>query len=461
LKNYISVNAKYYKKHRALKIQEHNNRISAIDYLLPKTEYKNITDTNLVDEFNKYYKQQQQIQAKRKSYTKKNGNAIVEMVVALSEEMALQYLNQVNGEELLFKGFKQFQQDIEDRYGFKGLQVSLHTDEGYVDVNENIKYNIHAHLTFLNFDFQTEKTVLANLKRNDWSAMQDIAEDSFKKIGLDFIRGEKKEIASKDHLERNEYILKKQNIQLKEQEKQLNQIIDTIASKEAKLSSLKTSVASLKTKREEVESLDIDIAQKKSIYADITKEQKDIREQQKILREEIKQLKIQKKEYSTNLLNINKQIKKDTDKIIEYASISSLIGTKVDPNRLAPAITKTLQKYTNYQFIAKVENENIQLKEQITQKDTEISNRDNHIETINQEKTSLLEKIKTFAGEKKQISDVVDTIKQKLSEYTNKIKEQAKKLDLYEKVFKKYGIDIEKELSIFKNKKSKDFSPDF
>lgn len=396
MNNYISVNAKYYKRTRIQRIHNHNTRVSKIDYLLPKTEYKNITDTNLIDTFNTHFNQQIEIQARRKSYTKKNGNTVLEMVVALSEEQALYYLNKDNGEELLFKGYKQFQKDIEDKYGFKGLQISLHTDEGYIDENGNTKYNIHAHLTFLNFDFENEKTVLGYLKREDWANMQDLAASSFNTVGLDFIRGKKKEIASKDHLERNEYILQKQNIKLKEQEKQLNSINDKITNKEAQISTLKTSITNLKTKREEVKLLDIDIVDKKAKYADITKEQKDIREQQKVLRDEIKELKEQKKEHSTNLLNINKQIKKDTDKIVDYVTVSTMLGEKVDTNRLAPAITKTLQKYSNYQFIAKVENENTQLKQVILKRNEVISNQDTHIESIKQEKTSLLEKLSLF-----------------------------------------------------------------
>ena len=446
MNNYICVNANYYKKDRIEKIQLHNTRVSDIDYLLPKTDYKNITDTQLEDEFEKYFNQQIEVQARRKSFTKKNGNTVLEMVVSLSEEKAIHYLNQEDGEQKLFAGYQQFQKDIEDVYGFKGLQVSLHTDEGYIDESGNTKYNIHAHLTFLNFNFKEEKTVLGYLKKDDWQDMQDVAANAFKKIGLDFKRGKKKVLATKDHLERNEYILKQQNKKLQEQERRLHSVAEEIALKQDTLQSLKETVTELKEKRKETTQLDVEIDEKKRIYAEITAEQKTLRDEQKQINSDIKELKAKKQEISMEIANIDSLIKQDTKKIIEYATTSTLLGDKIDSNKLAPAITKTLQKYSNYKFIAKVEEENKQLKSTIQNKDETLLQQDQYIQTVNKENQSLLEKIKTFVTEKKQIVDSVNSLKESINGYVQKIKEQTKKINLYESIFKKHNIDLEKEI---------------
>ncbi len=465
MKNYICVNAKYYKSTRASKIEAHNKRLSSIDYLLKKSDYKNITDTNLIEKFNEYYNKQKSIQAKRKCYTRKNGNSIIEMVVALSEHQALHYLNQANGEKLIFKGLQQFQRDLEKTYGFKGLQISLHTDEGYVDVENKTKYNIHAHLTFLNFDFENEKTVLGYLKIKDWQDMQDLAAKSFQSVGLDFIRGKKKEVATKDHLERNEYILKKQHLQLKELNTQLDSITSEITLKNTKLETLKQGVKDLKVKREETKSLDIAIEDKKKIYSSISSEQSELREQQKVLRDEIKELESKKKEHSTTITNISKQIISDTNKIINYSTDSGIFSDSIDSNKLAPAIQKTLKKYSNYTFIAKTEKENLELKQQlnttIKQKDEVIANKDTTIENLQQENQSFFSQIKSFGFYKTKIKEAVDDLKTKLIQYKNKIKEQTKLIANYETIFQKHNIDIDTELKSLKKQKSKEFSPDF
>ncbi len=76
--------------------------------------------------------------------------------------------------------------------------------------NGNVKYNVHAHVIFLNYDFDKSKTVLRSLYKKDWANMQDVAQKSFNTHNLDFIRGVPKEETKKEHLERNDYILQEQ-----------------------------------------------------------------------------------------------------------------------------------------------------------------------------------------------------------------------------------------------------------
>ncbi len=107
-------------------------------------------------------------------------------------------------------------------FAFEPISIFLHTDEGYINPMGEVKYNIHAHVDFLNFDFKKEKTVLRNLRKKDWGDIQDLAQVSFQKKDLDFIRGTKKLDNTKDHLNRNDYISYKQEREINQNNSTLN-----------------------------------------------------------------------------------------------------------------------------------------------------------------------------------------------------------------------------------------------
>lgn len=118
MRNYISVNAKHYKKDSLEKTSNHNLRISKIDYLLPKenVKYKNkniffdenfkIFDLDKIGktkqgardivnlQFAKLQIFKEEVRKKNKSYIRKNEATLVEFVVALSREQALKYLEE-------------------------------------------------------------------------------------------------------------------------------------------------------------------------------------------------------------------------------------------------------------------------------------------------------------------------------------------------------------------------------
>ena len=95
-------------------------------------------------------------------------------------------------------GFDKFAKDMKQKYGFTPLQISLHCDEGHVE-NEVVKLNVHAHVTFFNYDFEKERSVLRNLHKQDFRDIQDLAQKSFQSVNLDFKRGVGKEITGKKH----------------------------------------------------------------------------------------------------------------------------------------------------------------------------------------------------------------------------------------------------------------------
>ncbi len=358
MRNYISVNAKYYKETRIRKIVNHNSRTSDVNYLLPD-EHKKYENKSIIYDFNNNVVEanndkrielfNQALDKKTKimhdkGYYKKGNNELLEMVVSLSEEQAKHYLdNDID----LMQGYNKFMENMLTHYGLKPLSVDLHCDEGYINENGKVKYNIHAHCVFHNFDFEKQKTILRTLKKSDWELMQDIASVSFLDNNLKFIRGEAKEDNSLKHLERNDFIAKKQNakilennMKILEQSKALEQLQNTIQNLQTTINTKNEEVDEITSQIEHQKALrkatskrvDLLINEKKEIYEEISKEQKVLR-----------QLKKDKKQEITTLKGFKKRIEGDVNKIIDFAK-----GTfKLDENKLNKAITFTLKKYAN------------------------------------------------------------------------------------------------------------------
>lgn len=325
-RNLLSVSLKYYKAAEIERIVNHNNRLSEIDYLLEKENilfdnvdviYKHFDDDNInnkylynagdyenqkdqINEYNlknenngdllrfetlKLLNKKKQIQAKNKSYTKKSENEIVEMVISLSEEQAKSYLE--NGVDLT-KGFDKFAMDLEEKYGFTPIGLSLHLDEGYIsaydDIENNIKkgdvkYNIHAHLVVLNFDFDKERSVLRNMKKQDMRDLQDLCQNSFQSVNLDFKRGVSKLETGKDHVEKQEFVINKLNDQIEKQKKVVKNLQNSATSGlkfmidlNQKIKDLEKEIEKLEIKKSKFNTIIVESVEKiKNLNDDITK----------------------------------------------------------------------------------------------------------------------------------------------------------------------------------------------
>jgi len=271
MKNHISVNAKYSKASNASNIANHNDRTYDVDYLLDEKdiEYPNFeqisTSTNsenvggaialdedsslggigtyasnlqklkstkssssssanvsanqFINKFNSLQEQKTNILRKKYNY-KPNAkeNTVVEMVVGLSEEMAQHYLDDRRYDDIN-NAYVALSQAIKDKYGFEPIAVQTHFDEGFKGKN-----NYHSHLTFFNFDFEKEKTVLKFMKKKDWENIQDLAQNVFQNHGLDFKRGISKDETKKKHLKRNDFIIEKQELVIATYEKELKNL---------------------------------------------------------------------------------------------------------------------------------------------------------------------------------------------------------------------------------------------
>jgi len=203
MSNYISLNAKYYKAQDYKHIYDHDFRLSNVTYKLPSTNYKNFEFE--FAKFEDLHTTKAQIMQKQGTNLRSNENSIVEFVCALSREQTEKILKQENGYQKLENALKMTMQEIEKKYGFTSLFYAFHGDEGYKNNDKNL-HNFHAHLCFYNYDFNKEKTVLKHIKKDEWSKMQDLAAQCFQKVGLDYVRGEKKVEKGKTHLERKYFI---------------------------------------------------------------------------------------------------------------------------------------------------------------------------------------------------------------------------------------------------------------
>ena len=205
---------------QSIKKSVHNVRV------ISKEDIQNLDDLQrdilLKNQFANLLKSKDEVQRRRKCYGNKNSNDLIEMVVALSEEQALNYLD--NGVDLM-KGFDNFAKNMKQHFGLTPLEISLHLDEGHLK-NGEPKFNVHAHVVFFNFDFEKEVSVWRKVGRKDTKLMQDIAANSFQEVGLNFQRGTSKELSTKEHLERNDYILQKQNKEFKDLNLKLTGIIE-------------------------------------------------------------------------------------------------------------------------------------------------------------------------------------------------------------------------------------------
>ena len=141
------------------------------------------------------------MQEKDVEYTDKNGKVRVRKGCSPIRECVV-----VINEDTRLKALLRFTRMVESRWGIKALQVHLHRDEGHYEIpgdDSTWKPNYHAHIIWDWMDHSTGKSI--KLDADDMSTMQDMVAEA-----LNMERGVKKSETGLDHLERNDFILQKQ-----------------------------------------------------------------------------------------------------------------------------------------------------------------------------------------------------------------------------------------------------------
>ena len=151
------------------------------------------------------------MQEKDVKYTDKNGRTRVRKGSSpLREGVAIIMDNTTMGD------LKRFTNAVEKRWGIKAVQIHIHRDEGHYEDNERKKTwkpNYHAHIVWDWMDHDTGKS--HKLGEADMSEMQDMLAEM-----LNMQRGQKKSETGLDHLERNDFILQKQEKEKKRLEEE-------------------------------------------------------------------------------------------------------------------------------------------------------------------------------------------------------------------------------------------------
>ena len=155
------------------------------------------------------------MQEKDVEYTDKNGKVRVRKGCSPIRECVV-----IINEDTRLKALLRFTRMVETRWGIKALQVHLHRDEGHYEIpgdDSTWKPNYHAHIIWDWMDHTTGKSI--KLDADDMSAMQDMVAEA-----LDMERGVKKSETGLDHLERNDFILQKQEKEKKRLEAEKRKI---------------------------------------------------------------------------------------------------------------------------------------------------------------------------------------------------------------------------------------------
>ena len=109
---------------------------------------------------------------------------------------------------------QKYTENVHERWGIRAIQIHIHKDEGHYDNPDDPstwKPNLHAHIIWDWMNHDTGKSY--KLGKKDMEELQDMAAET-----LEMERGKRKSETGAEHLERNDYIIQKQ-----EEEKKKNQ----------------------------------------------------------------------------------------------------------------------------------------------------------------------------------------------------------------------------------------------
>ena len=204
------------------------------------------------------------MQEKDVKFTDKKGKQRVRQGCSPIREGVVNIKPDTTMEDLL-----RYAERVHERWGIRAIQIHAHKDEGhYEDTNDPASWepNYHAHIIWDWMDHDTGKSFKLNAE--DMSAIQDLVAET-----LDMQRGQKKSETGIDHLERNDFIIQKQENKKKQLQEEAKKAIAEKEEAEAEIETAKTEVADLwkehdyltsanRTKAERSNRLDLDIRTK-------------------------------------------------------------------------------------------------------------------------------------------------------------------------------------------------------
>jgi hypothetical protein len=91
------------------------------------------------------------------------------------------------------KDVEKINEYLEQKHGLRAVQSSIHRDEGHINDEGKLEYNLHAHVVYCNLD-QEGKTILKGLEKADLRDLQ-----SFVAEALEMTRGQSADITNAKH----------------------------------------------------------------------------------------------------------------------------------------------------------------------------------------------------------------------------------------------------------------------
>ena len=345
---------------------------------------------------------------------------LIEFEVGLSEEKAKEYLSlgiDIN------KGFEQYINDLKAKFGMNTLQMSIHKDEGYLDKDNVLHHNIHAHFLVHNYNFETKKAILSNFRKKDYRQLQTLAQKSFNSVGLDFKRGLSKFQTKLKHQKRNDFILHKQNQELKILQKDLLQ----------KNQEIKDLYTLLNSQKNQLKELRLQFEKDSNIYKMLTLNIQNLTSQEQTKREEFRQL-------DTKIKELKNQIQKEEHIIqddLDYANeIKTYFKTYLKENTTKSKDNKYYINNISEFYKSLIDNfyniSNLDLKlEKLEKLKNENSILKSHLEKVKLDNLSLNEHLKKLDLLNIKIKDLIDS-KNSLEEENYNLKIYLKDKNLEE-----------------------------
>lgn len=112
-----------------------------------------------------------------------------------------------------------YTEKVRKRWGVRAIQIHIHKDEGHFTTPDDPTTwipNLHAHIIWDWMNHETGKSF--KLGKKDMEELQDLAAET-----LEMERGKRKAETGREHLERNDFIIQKQENQIKELQNNIDQ----------------------------------------------------------------------------------------------------------------------------------------------------------------------------------------------------------------------------------------------
>lgn len=367
-KNFVAVKSKYFKNSNVNGVLGHVNRVFKENV----NAFAQYTENNFgtPDLLGKYNAIQQQVETIKGKKQQKNATTLIDSVLVFSldrfEELEKE-LPKEEFEKIFTDKINEYMQDIKKKYGLEPIGFQMHLDEGH-EKNELIR-NVHAHLSFYNFDMEKKKAPWRDMKKKDYEELQNMAGNTFESLG--FQRGISKQQTKKRGLDKDAFIAEKQ-AKLEAENNELKQSNDGLRADNEQLaiknSNLTTVNADLRQKLEEVretgkkakkdllklgekgkETIE-DIKDLREKYNNDADDYRSLKEEKKFISEDIEILETEKllkekdlneiKKKEENLQNHLNILKVNIEKVVDFVSkLSTTFVNLINIEKLSSSIS--------------------------------------------------------------------------------------------------------------------------